>query len=251
MSEQFLATPSLPKETVSCVVVSHRKPTVIRSLHAHGVRTIITRRLSNISGAEAFHPDMSFCDVGGGMVFAAAQTDETTRRLLRKEGVQLTLTAAPVLAALPLLNVLILQNHVICHPPSTDPKLLAYLEDRGYEIITTRQRYARCSAAVVSDRAVITADTSIDRVCRLHGIEVLKIRPGHILLDGYDYGFIGGCCGLLAPDCLAFSGNLSLHPDDASIRAFAKNHGVEVLCLSEEPLYDIGGIIPLKVVISS
>ncbi len=241
MSEQFLEKPNLPAGPVSCVIVSAVKSAVIEALHRMGIRTISPQRLPYIQGAEAWHADMGVCDRGGGKLLVASQMDEATVKLLRSEGTAVTFTQHPVTAEAPLLNVCYLGNRLLCHPGTTAPELLTH-----EHIIPTRQRYAGCCTAVVSENAVITSDPSISRNCTKAGIDVLTIRPGHIRLDGYAYGFIGGCCGLLSPNLLAFSGNLACHPDNEAIQAFTNLHNVDIISLSQEPLYDIGAIIPLR-----
>ena len=86
----------------------------------------------------------------------------------------------------------------------------------------------------------------IYKICVANQIDVLKISVGDILLDGYAYGFIGGCCGLVSKDTLAFSGNVGLHRDFENMRDFTRNHHVELYSLTNEKLYDIGGILPIK-----
>ena len=66
------------------------------------------------------------------------------------------------------------------------------------------------------------------------------------MLEGYPYGFIGGSCALFSPDTLAFFGDISKHPDYSNIRSFTKNHGVDIISLSNQELYDAGGIIAIK-----
>ena len=100
--------------------------------------------------------------------------------------------------------------------------------------------------AVVSDNAIITSDPGLYSLCLKNQIDVLRISPGYIELEGYDYGFIGGCCSLLAPDILAFSGAVEKHPDYQNIRSFCLNRHVFPVSLSGETLYDIGGMIQLK-----
>ena len=64
-------------------------------------------------------------------------------------------------------------------------------------------------------------------------------------MPGYDTGFIGGCSGKLAPDKMAFAGQLSSHPDGELIRAFILDCGISVTELKKGPLLDVGGILPL------
>lgn len=113
-------------------------------------------------------------------------------------------------------------------------------------IIPVRQGYARCSTCLVDAGSIITADRDIAQAARKNGIEVLQIRPGYILLPGYDYGFIGGCCGLIAPNTLAVTGDIDTHPDAMAIRMFCAQRGVQIDCLVPGPLRDIGGLLPLQ-----
>ena len=246
MQEQFLKYPLLPEKKVSCVIMSDIRPQLLQRLNELDIRTLSPARLSGIDGSESHHADMALCSVGNGRFFAASQLDRQTALLLEAEGAELEYTEAPVSAKAPCLNVCILRNSVILDKRTADPKLIRYLSECGYKLIHTNQRYAKCSAAVVSGDAVITGDPSIFNSCKENGIDVLKISPGFIELEGYEYGFIGGCCGLLSPDVLAFTGDISLHPDYESIRAFSKNHGVDLFSLTDEILYDVGGILPYK-----
>jgi len=108
-----------------------------------------------------------------------------------------------------------------------------------------KQGYAACSAAAVDGYSIITADKAIAEAAGSRGYQALVISPGGIRLDGYDYGFIGGCCGLLDEKTLAFTGRLSSIKDGERIKGFCASRGVSVIELTDEPMKDIGGIIPL------
>lgn len=123
----------------------------------------------------------------------------------------------------------------------TAPELLAAAEKLSLRLVNVRQGYAKCAAAVVSDTAVITADRGIARALK-GSAEVLLISPGHVVLPGYEYGFIGGACGTVGGK-LVFCGDLSSHPDAGAIRRFAEENGREVLDIEGFPLTDVGSII--------
>ena len=143
------------------------------------------------------------------------------------------------------LNCAVVGDRIICNTKYASKQVLEYAENMGLTIIHVNQGYAKCSVCVVSDNAVITEDESISSECTKHGIDVLKITKGFVKLDGYDYGFIGGCSGLLEEKLLAFNGNIKLHPDCMQITDFCKMHGVDIICLNNEQLYDVGRIIRL------
>ena len=110
--------------------------------------------------------------------------------------------------------------------------------------VPVKQGYARCSVAMLSDRAAVTADRGLADALRRSGVAVLDIRPGHIALPGYDYGFIGGASGTVDGHAL-FCGDLSLHPNGESIAEFCKSHGKTAVSLSHKPLYDYGTVMLL------
>lgn len=110
----------------------------------------------------------------------------------------------------------------------------------SYEFIHVRQGYAKCSIACIDETHIITSDEGIYRACR-DRLDVLKIRSGHILLPGFDYGFIGGACGRIG-DEIIFSGRVSDHPDGEKIYEFISGTGLEIKEF-DYPLTDIGSII--------
>lgn len=126
-----------------------------------------------------------------------------------------------------------------------DSKVIKICENFNKEIVAVRQGYARCSAAVVAEKAFITADESIYRAAVNIGYDVLKIREGYIKLPGYSYGFIGGCSVLLDKNQLFFTGDIKRHPDYDAIKSFAANHGVFLNILDNCALTDIGGMVVL------
>lgn len=242
----FLKAACIPESPVSMAVVSDVKKYITDELERLGIRTIYSDKLSGISGAERFHADMGFCYAGEGHIYAACNSSPAVRARLREEGLIIHETKLPITAAVPSLNVRILNNKLLCCTRTADSELLRNYADRNYSILHTNQRYTACSCAVINGNALITSDESVYRLCPKNDIDVLKISPSHIELEGYSYGFIGGCCGLIAKDMLAFSGDISAHPDYENIKSFSANHNVSLLSLSDKPLYDIGGILPIK-----
>lgn len=141
-------------------------------------------------------------------------------------------------------NVCILGNKIICNIKTADSKLL-YLARQKYDIINVNQGYSKCSVCIVNDNAVITSDKGIALSLIKENIDVLLISEGHIALPGFNYGFIGGCSGKLAPDILYFNGDLSKHPDYIKITEFTKKHNCQCVFDSSFELTDIGSILPV------
>ena len=136
-----------------------------------------------------------------------------------------------------LFNAAAVGNNLICRLDAVSEKIKT-----GYEIINVRQGYAKCSTCVVSDKAIITADSSIANAAEKNGIDVLLVSSNGVRLDGYDCGFIGGASGS-DKDNVYFCGNVDLHPDGERIKEFCQKQGKTAVSLSDEPLYDYGTLI--------
>ena len=144
------------------------------------------------------------------------------------------------------LNAAVVGNNVIARLNSLDAKVKEYCINRGYTLINVRQGYAKCSCAVVSDNALITADKGIYNSLKETNIDVLLIQEGRVRLEGADYGFIGGASGLDVTSgkrTLYFTGDIAKHPDHERIKAFCAKHETAIISLSESALTDIGGIV--------
>lgn len=106
--------------------------------------------------------------------------------------------------------------------------------------VNVAQGYAACSTLVLSENAIITADSTIARAARDNSVNVLEIAPGHIALPGYHYGFIGGA-SFVYGSTVYFFGNTDDHPDSARIKDFIHDQGMELICLDPHaPLSDFG-----------
>ncbi len=122
----------------------------------------------------------------------------------------------------------------------TAVRLLDAAKAKGMHIIDVKQGYAKCNTAVIDETSVITSDMGIYRAASPQ-LDVLLIRPGHIVLRGFEYGFIGGTCGRIG-DEIIFSGDISAHPDYDKIQGFIKGRGLNIKYF-DYPLEDIGSII--------
>ena len=144
-----------------------------------------------------------------------------------------------------ILNAVNLGNYFIHKLDCTDKNLLN-LNNKKI-LINTRQGYTKCSTAIVSDNAIITSDKSIIKSIKDTSIDYLYISPGNILLPGLNYGFIGGCCGLLDKNTLAFFGDLSYHPDCKIIIEFLNKHNIKPIYLKKGPLIDRGSLFIINI----
>lgn len=240
----FLKKPNLPESRVTYMILSDINPDIIYELkNNYHISTIVPSPIKNISGSERYHADMAVCHLGENK-FITEKNNTTMINILRKLGAEVV-CSGNITERMPLLNVCFIGNKVICRESATDSSVLEYCRKNNIRIINVRQRYAGCSTAIINENAIITSDESIYIKCIENCIDVLKTDPSCIRLEGYNHGFIGGCCGLISKDVLAFSGDIKTHIDYLNIRSFLRDHSVQAVSLSKGELTDIGGLLPV------
>ncbi len=242
--EHFLKNPHCPEQPVSLCAVGAVYKEVIFALQKENIRILSITANPRLSLPVQSHADLQIGVLVGERVLIG-KGEELLKKQLQMEGF-LTVEADQELSNTypeeALLDFLCLQGKILGNPKILDRiKLL-----KKSQIVPVKQGYTKCNAAVINKNAIITEDPSIAAACRENKIDVLQIRPGYVELPGYDHGFIGGCCGLIAPDRLAVCGQLDRHPDYAEIKGFLQKYNVSILTLQKGKLRDIGGIIPLK-----
>lgn len=218
------------------------------TLRSLGLDVIKTVRHPALYDAVAYHPDMVICPVSeDSMVVEPSMFDYFSRALsgrrlnLVKGQAQLSSNYPQNIAY----NIAMVGNRAILYSKYADPIAVKEIRSRRLGLIEVKQGYAKCSTAVVNDNAIITSDKGIAKAAGASDIDVLLIRPGYIRLEGFEYGFIGGCCGRLADGIILFSGDPGTHPDWYRIKDFLEYYHIKAIGLDNGPLIDIGSIIPV------
>ncbi len=196
----------------------------------------------------ASHPDMLvFC--GFGKLFCHeryyVENKSPIDLILSASGLELALSQEEISEKYPhdvKFNAALVGKTLICNKKTVSRHILTAAENAGCKILHVPQGYAKCSTAIVSENAIITADKPIYEACIHSGIDALLVDSKGVDLPDYDCGFIGGASGSFA-DAVYFCGDISLHPDGKAINDFCEKHGRRVVCLSDKPLYDYGTII--------
>ena len=225
-------------------VLSDQYPQFSDKLRELGYEVIPSDRVECFIEYEQDHADMQ-CLVIDGTAFVL----ECCQKLLNHLGdsVPVIRCKSPIEGKYPhnvVLNAALVGKNLICRVDSLDEQVKEYCAKHGYQLINVNQGYAKCSCAIVSDNAVITADHGIYNSLRDTRIEVLMIEQGRVGLQGADYGFIGGASGYdKARKTLYFCGDIATHPYCERIRNFCEKHGTKIVSLSDGELTDIGGIV--------
>ena len=227
--------------TVMVIVNAHLPPETLRRLENLTGTVVAAPEAKGLPPALSAHPDMLMHLSPEGLICAPGICAE-----LNAAGVPVKAGEADPQAGYPRdirFNCFCLNSALICNEAHTDGAVLAFYRERGMRVIDCRQGYASCSALRLPG-GVITADARVAEACEKAGTEVLRITPGGIRLDGYDYGFIGGCGGMTGGK-LALFGDPATHPDGARVVAFAEARGIEIVPLCGGVLTDYGGLIEI------
>ncbi len=234
--------PNLPRGTAKTVICGNHA-TVRYSLEQRGAEVLTAVTSPLLPAPVADHADMLCCH-------AAENTIVTADSVLAEK-----LTVRGVCSVVPdklpegrypddtTLNCLVIGGCAFGRKDSTAPELLELFAQQGTRFINVKQGYSRCSVAVVDERSLITADRGMYSAMTAAGFDVLLISPGGIILEGYDTGFIGGCCGKLSDERMLFCGNPRRHSDGERIMAFLARRGVRAECTHDGDLVDFGGFI--------
>lgn len=139
-----------------------------------------------------------------------------------------------------ILNSISLPKLFIHNLKYTDNNLLSYMKNKIS--INVKQGYTKCSTAIVSKNSVMTSDKTIAKALVKEDIDVLLLPTGDILLPGLNYGFIGGCCGLIDENSMAFYGDLNCYAFGKEVLNFLKKYDVEPIFLKKGKLIDRGSL---------
>lgn len=250
---RFVKNPNIPEGMVTAVLVDGRmRKDALKELEKMGIEAIKTQPVSGLYEAVSYHPDMFIHHIGGNNIVAAPNSPVDTIEKLKLLGFNIIYGCKTITGKYPYdiaYNVARIEGYAICNAAYTDYILLGLIEDYGIKIIDVKQGYSKCSVCIAGPGIIITSDDGIYRKLFKYDFEILKISPGFIELSGLNYGFIGGASGMVAHNVLAFSGDITNHPDFKKIYNFLDNNGINIKILDHGVLQDVGTIIPLKEII--
>lgn len=227
-------------------VMSDKYSCFVKELEKLGHTVISSDTVNEFLVPEQKHADMQILPIND-RIFILKECTGLAKKLLEKNLTFCGNRAGEKYPENILLNFLFHNNILYGKIQAIDSKLFEYCKHNDIKTVNINQGYARCSTLVVNDNAVITSDSTIEKALTENGVEVLKISSGNIVLDGYDYGFIGGASGKLDDNTVVFFGNIQTHPDYLMIKEFCKKHNVRIKSVCNKmPLTDIGGIVKIE-----
>ena len=245
MKEKF-CVPNLPSSKVARVFVSGIMPFDLRDeLKSLGITPHKLGQSKNLSSELAFHPDILLNNFKKGVWLCEHDAKYLPKDLPRKWFLESETELGELYPYDCAFNNFKIRNALVCGR-GVDYMIRAYAEYDEQLIILVAQNYTKCCTVIVNNFAIITSDISIAKAMRKNGFDVLTIEDScEIGLRGYSHGLIGGCAGKISNDTIAFTGNLERYKFGKDIISFCDNHGVDCISLTDRPMYDYGGILPI------
>ena len=234
------------RRSVNNVILSGRYTVFGEKLREYGYHVIFSETVPMLIPYEQQHADMQ-CLIVDNTAFVLKECPNLVEQL--KQFYHVIVCKENVGGEYPQnvpLNAAVVGKYLIANLRSLSSDVKEYCLNHGYQLVHVNQGYAKCSCAIISEDALITADEGIYRSLIELKIDVLKIRQGRVNLKGADYGFIGGASGQDKQGqkrILWFSGDIKKHPDHVAIAAFCRKHGTEIRSLTDGELTDIGGMM--------
>ena len=229
-------------------IIDERMPLSCQTkLSAHGFDIIALPPFPRLPTPVASHPDMLIFLSHGKLIthkdYYAIANDKLDKIVALTQS-ELILSSENICAQYPhdiLFNAAEIGSHIFGRTSYISHHITNMCAESNLNLIDVKQGYSKCSTCIVDSNTIITYDDSIASAAQKQSIQVLKISPGHIRLDGYDTGFIGGASGVCG-NTIYFCGNIDLHPDALRIRKFCSDHGKSIVSLSDNELIDVGTI---------
>ena len=193
------------------------------------------------------HPDIFFFQYDSDKLVFAPDTKTEYIAALHKAGVRLTRGSSHLGNAHPdtvHYNACATRNALIHNLKHTDRRILDIFD--GKQKIDVKQGYTRCNLLALNDKAFITSDRGIEAVLGRCGYEVLYIDPRQVRLEGHEYGFFPGCCGVWR-NRLIVCGSTSLLKEKKELDEFIEHNGFVINELYQGEPTDVGSILFMDV----
>lgn len=246
---KFIKSSFIPDKKINLALVDNRITyDMIKKLNELNIDIIKSIKCSETYNAISSHPDINLIKLNYENILVSPNLYDEYDKILTPLGFNLIKGKSIIDSKYPhniAYNAVILGDKVIHNFNYTDENLLEFIEKNNLTKIHVKQGYCKCSTCIVDENSIITSDKGIYNEAKKHNIDSLLIENGHIDLFELNYGFIGGCSGLISENTLVFFGDINKHPNFLEIEQFVKSKNKSILSLSEEKLLDLGSLIPL------
>lgn len=229
------------------VILSYKAdPRLVAYIEEKNIDIIYSKKV-NVDERVADHPDLQIHPIREDLFIASKDSYDYYKEKLSHYGLEVIRATSDLDRIYPKdcsLNVGRLKKFYLGKKEAIDPRLEEELKNQGLEPIYINQAYAKCSTIPIRD-FIITSDIKIHRSLVQRKLKSYLIGYGHIALDGFDSGIIGGTCGMINQSQILFTGNIESYKYYKELRNILEIEKIEALYPKDVDLVDLGSIIPL------
>ena len=224
---------------------------VLATLSALGFNTMILKSYPRLQPQVSSHADMLIFPIKNCVFYSEGYAiEDSILETLSLYGYTAVKCSRPILPEYPhdiAFNLALIDGKIYGKTDFSAEEIISFAKGNDIDMVSVKQGYTKCSTIILGNEAIITADLGIATAAEENGISVLKTEnsPSAVKIVGYDYGFIGGACGVFNKK-VYFAGDILTHPDGSRIVDFCNHHGFDTVSLCDGMLTDIGGIIFLE-----
>ncbi len=245
MNERFLKNPNLPANKVTTVFANIDDNALKNAFDKLSIKVVPVIQNELLDAPVSRHADILANYVGKSTFLVDKNQAELCNFIKDNDGKSVIIEN--IHSPYPndcLLNFADIGDYIICNKSILTKEIVDLLPNK--QIIDVKQGYSKCSVCICKYNTIITDDISVyNAVLQFDNINSLLIEKGSVHINKYDYGFIGGCCGLIDKNTLLFNGDLSTHSSFDKIKKFLYDNDVNYIDIKGKPLTDIGSIIPI------
>lgn len=214
-----------------------------------GAKLVPLKRHTAVYRAIQAHPDIFGFQLSSDTIICSPHMLSTLKRDTGAGSIKKHISASSPATPYPkaaILNAALIGKMLIHNSRITDRAIIEHCRQGKVTSLHVKQGYARCSVVPVGKKALITSDGGIAKAACSAGLDVLRVRPGHVNLPYKKSGLLGGASGILPDAGVIFLGDLTKHPDHDKISLFFMRHGVSVSHMPGLELFDAGSLFFLK-----
>lgn len=219
---------------------------IFNTLKKFDIIPIKTIKCDDILEQVCGHPDMVLHPIDNKTIVVAPNVFDYYDKAFKDSGIKVIKGGKTLSRNYPndiAYNVARIRNYAIHNLKYTDEILKYYLQKSDINFIHVNQGYTKCSTACVSNDKAITSDITIYNTIKDLGIDCLYFNPRNVYLNGFEYGFAGGCMGNIDHGTFLLTGKIQDSSEKEKLYNFVSDEGLEILEGSDNVLTDFGTII--------
>ncbi|MDF2950041.1 MAG: hypothetical protein K0R07_2088 [Sedimentibacter sp.] len=241
--------PYIPTKTPRAVIVDYRvTDEIVDYLKKLNIEPIKTIKCTDIQEPVDGHPDMVIHPIDFETFVVAPNVYDYYRNVLENKSIKVIKGGKTLCRNYPediAYNVARIGRYAVHNLQHTDQVLKYYLEEAGIEFIHVNQGYSKCSIAAVNDNKALTSDLTLHEKLKSYNIDCMFINPEVVNLKGYNYGFIGGCTGLINEKIFLSTGKILDKNILNPLKEFIRSAGYIYDEASSGQIIDLGSLIPI------